>query len=202
MCKRDFLNVLGKKLSFLPKKELEERLNFYGEMIDDLMEEGFTEEAAIAKIGGVDDVFVQIIADIPLTKLAKERFKPKRCFKAWEIVLLALGSPIWFSLIISAFAVVISIYVSLWAIVVSVWGVFLAVAVCAPIGIIWAIVYAVMGDGYVAVITLAVSLICFGSSVFLLFVSKAAAKGGLRLTKKFLLGTKKLFVKKGEDYEE
>ena len=174
----------------------------YAPVVPAYEEEGFTEEAAIAKIGGVDDVFVQIIADIPLTKLAKERFKPKRRFKAWEIVLLVLGSPIWFSLIISAFAVVISIYVSLWAIVVSVWSVFLALAVCAPVGIILTIVYAVMGDGYVAVITLATSLVCFGCSVFLFFACKSTAKGGLRLTKKLLLGIKKLFVKKGDDYEE
>ena len=40
MTKLDFLFSLEKKLSSLPRKELEERLGFYAEMIEDRMEEG------------------------------------------------------------------------------------------------------------------------------------------------------------------
>ena len=38
MCKQDFLDELRAKLIGLPKQELEERLTFYSEMIDDRME--------------------------------------------------------------------------------------------------------------------------------------------------------------------
>ena len=41
MCKQDFLNALEAKLSGLPKKDIEERLNFYEEIIDDRIEEGY-----------------------------------------------------------------------------------------------------------------------------------------------------------------
>ncbi len=42
MTKQEFIAELRKGLSGLPKKELEERLTFYSEMIDDRMEEGLT----------------------------------------------------------------------------------------------------------------------------------------------------------------
>ena len=101
MTKQEFLDSLRARLSGLPRQELEERLAFYGEMIDDRIEEGRTEEEAVLDIGSADEISAQIIKDIPLTKIAKERLKPKRSIKTWEIVLLAVGSPygsLWQSL--------------------------------------------------------------------------------------------------------
>ena len=44
-----FLDGLKKQLSCLPRQDLAEHLSFYGEMIDDRMEEGITEEEAVAE---------------------------------------------------------------------------------------------------------------------------------------------------------
>ena len=108
MTKMQFLMSLHNKLSGLPQNEIEERLNFYSEMIEDRIEEGVSEEEAVAQIGTVDEIAEQIIADIPLTKIAKEKIKPKRHIKAWEFVLLILGSPLWLSVLIAIFAVIFS----------------------------------------------------------------------------------------------
>ena len=48
MNKQEFIALLRKGLSGLPQKELEERLTFYSEMIDDRIEEGLTETTAYA----------------------------------------------------------------------------------------------------------------------------------------------------------
>ena len=64
MTKREFLDALKEKLSFLSGKELSDRLDFFGEMIDDLTEEGLSEEEAVSRIGSVDKVAWQIIADM------------------------------------------------------------------------------------------------------------------------------------------
>ena len=56
MSKQEFLALLREGLSGLPREDAEERLAFYGEMIDDLMEDGMTEEDAVARIGPVDSV--------------------------------------------------------------------------------------------------------------------------------------------------
>ena len=46
MNKEQFLAELQKGLSGLPQAEIDDRLAFYGEFIDDHMEEGMTEEEA------------------------------------------------------------------------------------------------------------------------------------------------------------
>ena len=99
MDKQEFISKLRAKLFGLPQKELEERLSFYSEMIDDRIEEGLSEETAVKELGAVYEGEWQIIAEIPLSKLVKERIKPKRALNVWD-VLLAIGSPIWLSLMI------------------------------------------------------------------------------------------------------
>ena len=78
MTKIKFLLSLHDKLSGLPQDEVEERLNFYSEMIEDRIEEGFSEEDAVAAVGSVDEIAEQIVAQIPLSKMAMEKIKPKR----------------------------------------------------------------------------------------------------------------------------
>ena len=75
MNKQTFVSELRGRLSGLPPKELDDRLNFYLEMIDDRMEDGITEEAAISEIGSVEEIAAQIIAETPLTKIVKEKTK-------------------------------------------------------------------------------------------------------------------------------
>ena len=135
MNKQEFLDGLRKGLSGLPQDDIEERLTFYGEMLDDRIEEGLSEEEAVAAAGSVNEIVRQTVADIPLAKIAKERIKPKRRLKAWEIVLLALGSPIWLSLGVAAAAVIFALYVTVWSVIASFWSVFASLAVLSLIHI-------------------------------------------------------------------
>ena len=198
MNKQDFIASLRASLSGLPKQDVEDRLNFYSEMIDDRIEEGLTEQEAVLAIGSVTTVSSQIIADIPLSKIAKEKIKPKRGLRAWEILLLALGSPIWLSLLIAAFAVVFSLYVSVWSVIISLWAVFASLVAFVAGGIIAGIIFIVVGNVLTGVCTIGTALVCGGLSIFGFFGCKAATKGLLWLTKKLALGIKKCFVKKEE----
>lgn len=137
MKKEEFLARLRQGLSGLPQDEIEERLSFYSEMIDDRMEEGLPEAEAVAAAGSVEEIAAQAVADIPLAKLAKERIRPKRRLRALEIVLLVLGAPLWLSLGIAAVAVGAALYVSVWAVIVSFWAVFAAFGVARPAARCW-----------------------------------------------------------------
>ena len=64
MTKLEFALELTGPLSFLPWEETEERVNFYSEMIDDRMEEGFSEEEAVAQIGSVEEIAAQIVKSL------------------------------------------------------------------------------------------------------------------------------------------
>lgn len=198
MRKQEFLDTLKTRLFGLPKQDVLEHLNFYSEMIDDRMEEGLTEDEAVSEIGSVDEIAAQIIEEIPLANIAKKKIKPKRRFKAWEIVLLALGSPIWLSLLIAVFAVIFSFYIVLWSLVVSLWAVFVSLIACALGGVVAGIVFAINANGFTGMAMIGAGFVCAGLAGFLFFGCKAATKGVLLLTKKIALGIKNGFMKKEE----
>ncbi|MBR3918064.1 MAG: DUF1700 domain-containing protein [Clostridia bacterium] len=197
MSKQEFLAQLRKGLSGLPKDDIDGRLMFYEEMIDDRIEEGLSEEEAVSAIGPADKIIEQTVKEIPLAKIAKERIKPKRRLKAWEIVLLSVGSPIWFSLGIAAAVVILSLYVSLWAVIISLWAVFVSFFACFIGGIVSGTIYAFCDNiPPVSIALIACGIVFAGLSIFAFFGCKAATKGILILTKKIAVWIKNCFIKK------
>ncbi|MBR2387399.1 MAG: DUF1700 domain-containing protein [Clostridia bacterium] len=198
MNKNEFLERLRKGLAGLPEDDLSERLDFYGEMIDDRVEEGLSEEEAILEIGSPEEIAWQIIADYPLGKLVKKKMKPKRSFRAWEIVLLVLGSPVWLPLLAAAVVVALSLYVSVWAIIVSLWAVFASFAGTAFGGLVSGIAFISIGNTLTGAAMIGACLLLSGLSIFTFFGCKAATKGILLLTKKAAIGIKNLIIGKGD----
>lgn len=196
MSKQEFLSGLRAKLSGLPQADIEDRLAFYGEMIDDRMEDGLSEEEAVSAIGTEDEIFAQIMADIPLSKLVKEKIKAKRKPSATTTVLLILGFPIWFSLAVSFFAVVLSLYFSLWSLIISLWAVFFSLAIAGIAVAAAGIVSLVLGNSITGLAAIGAGIICVGLSILTLLGSNAATKGTLILTKKTALWIKKCFIGK------
>lgn len=197
MNKCDFLLILQQRLAGLPSKEMEERLRFYGEMIDDRIEEGVTEEEAVAALGSTDEVAQQILADIPLVKVIKESVRSKRRLTALEIILLILGFPVWLPLLLSAVAVVFSVYAALWAVIISLWAVFVSLVGCAVGGLIGGAVILATDRPLVGMALIAVGLICVGLSILFFFGCRAATQGAIWLGKKMALWIKGCFVRKG-----
>jgi len=196
MTKTEFLSELRKKLSGLPEDDINRSLDYYAEMIDDCIEDGLEESAAVESLGSLDSIADQILKDIPLPKLVKEKIKPKRTLRAWEIVLIVLGFPLWLPLLIAAFAVVLSLYVVLWSLIISLWAVFGAMAGTTVGGLTAGGVFTMMGEAIPGIAMICAALVCAGLSIFLFFGCKEATKGTLILTKKIALGIKKCFVKK------
>lgn len=126
----------------------------------------------------------------------KESLDTKRRLKTWEIVLLAVGSPVWIPVLVSAVAVVFSICISLWAVIISLWAVFASVVACAPSGILAGVLLIVDGNAFAGVAMIASGIICAGLSIFIFLGSRLAMKGALRLTKSIALCIKKSFIKK------
>ena len=196
MNKQEFLASLREGLSGLPRNDIEERLTFYIEMIDDRIEEGLSEQEAVGAVGAVNDIVAQILADTPLTKLVKEKVKPDRTLKAWEIVLLVLGSPIWLSLLVAAFVIILAVYIVVWSVAIALWSVEVAFAACSLGGIAAAAVFAFQGNWLTGLAMLGAGICCAGHSVYLFFGCKAVTKGIILLTKKTALRIKTLFVRK------
>lgn len=198
MTKKDFLFSLELGLKGLPKPDLEERLNFYSEMIDDAIEDGLSEEQAVDKIGSVDQVILAITKDYPLTKLVKNKIKPKRKLTPLELTLIIVGSPIWASLLISFFAVTFSVYVSLWAVIISLWAVVIFLCAVGIVGVFAGTIFIFSGQKSVGIACIGESFICLGLFIFAIFGIKLFSKMIIKLTKKTVLLIKKRLIKEAK----
>lgn len=125
----------------------------------------------------------------------------KRRMCALEIVLLALGSPIWFSLLVALFAVILAVYISIWAVIISLWSVFVAVLVSALCAIIAFAFFLISGHALTGIALFGAGLFCIGFTVFAFLGCKAVTKGILILTKLIVLKIKKSFTKRGAQGE-
>ena len=196
MDKREYLTLLEAGLRSLPPEEREERLAFYGEMIDDRVEAGLSEAEAAAEIGPPAELAARIIEETPLTELMREQVRRSRRPRAWVIVLLALGSPIWLSLVISVFAVVISLYISAWAVVISLWAADLSLGISAPAGVaagLWALAGGSAAGG---IGLIGAGFMCAGLAILLFLACRGLTLGLVHLTRAAAIGMKHWFVKK------
>ena len=194
MNKEQFLDELRRELSGLPQEDIEERIAFYEEMIADRMDEGMSEKEAVSGIGSVEEIARQIMSEIPLTKLVKEKVRPKRSLKAWEIVLLVLGSPVWIPLAIAAVAVLLSVYAVLWAVVICVYAVDFSFAAGTLAGVVGVFAYLKSGNPVGALFSLGTGIVCAGLAILMFFVSVWITKAVIKLGGRILLGIKISFV--------
>ena len=199
MDKLDFLLALDKRLDVLSETDRRASLDYYSEILDDLVEGGMTETDAVASLGSVDAIAEEILMDIPLPKLVKAKMKGKKPLSGLEITLLIVGFPIWLPILISVFAVILAVYISLWAVVISLYATDLALAASAPASLLCAVLLFIAGQPSAALLFLGAALALAGLSILLLFGCNATAKGLWKLCRLTLRGTKACFIrKKGE----
>lgn len=195
MDKQQFFAALRERLAGLPEEDIASSLEYYGEMIDDRLEDGVPETVAVAALGPVDEIAEQILLDTPMPKLVKARMKPRRTLKAWEIVLIVLGSPVWLPLLIALAAVVLSVYITLWAIIVSLFAVVLSVAVSSIACLVGGFLLQPLSLPGV-LLGLGAALVCAGLAIFLFFGCRALAKGIVKLCKLLWQAIKGCFIGK------
>lgn len=196
MNKLDFLLELHEKLIALPEEDIERSLDYYSEIIDDRMEDGLSEEEAVAAVGESAEIAAQIMAEIPLGKLVKAKLKPRRAPQAWKVVLLVLGSPLWIPLLAAVLVVILAIYIVIWSLVVSLYAVDLASAVLSVACVAAAVLHAVGGNTAAGVFMLGGALVFAGLAIFMFLACNLAAKGALRLGKITLRGIRSCFIGK------
>ena len=196
MTKTEFREALGAKLSGLPENEVKDHLDFYCEMIEDKIEDGASEEDAVASIGAIDKICAQVMADVPLKSIVKDKIKNKRSYSTLEILFLVLGFPLWFPLAVAAVSVVFSLYVSIWAVVISLWSVDLAFAV-ASVGAIVAIpFFFINGTPILAALMFCAALACAGLAILFFVGCKYMTKAMVVVSEKLIVSFKYMLVGK------
>lgn len=200
MTKLEFIFALKGKLAGFPEDDVTERLGFYTEMIEDRMEEGMSEADAVAAVGSVDEIASQIKAELSPSENIK-KVKAKKKLRVWEIVLLALGSPLWLSLLIAAFAILISLYAVLWSVAASMWAVFGAFVGSAFGGAVFGASLLFGAYSATGAAIIGAALFLAGLSVFTFFGCKALTVASAWLTKKGALFIVRCFKRGDVEYE-
>ena len=199
MNRAEFLYALREKLSGLPSEEIEERLSFYAEAIDDRIEDGYPEEAATAEIGTPEEIAEQIISEIPLSRLVREKVGAKKQRRIWQTVLLAVGAVVWMPLLIAFLAVIFSLYIALWAVVISLYAVCLALAIAGVCALPGAVLLAVRGNFPAAAAFLGAGIFCAGLAILMFFLCRLVTRGVIKLTRNIIRKIKAFLLRKKEN---
>lgn len=193
MTRTKFLSELGEKLNVLPQNEINRTQGFYSEIIDDRIEDGMSEDDAVAALGDIDAIVETTLLDLPLTTLMKAKMKPKSGLKIWEIILIILGFPLWFPLLLAFFAVILSVYVSVWAVIISLYAT-VAGLVFGGIAVFFGLFF--LQNIPAGLFILGSGLFCIGIGVLVFFPITKLSIWLVKLTGLFLRWVKSLFIEK------
>lgn len=176
MTKEVFLRELGRKLHQLSDKEVKERLSYYEELLNDMMEDGMDEEDAVAKLGNINEIAAEILREQPLPTLVKYRVRPKNGWTAAAITVALLGSPLWipllFALVLTAGAVALSIAAVILSLILLV-----AALACAGILIMVRGLYLFPVSGSYAMFAIGSGLIILGLTCLAALAAKYSTVG-------------------------
>ena len=196
MTKQEFLNELRERLSGLPKDDLENRLSFYEESINDRMDEGKSEEEAIKDLGTVEEIVNQVAEETSLVKLVKEKVTPKRKIKGWEIALIICGFPLWFPLILTGLILLSVGYLLTWVFTIVAYVIEGSFAVVSVAGLIAFFAYIFAGE--LNWLPLGASIACLGAAILFAFVCYYITKGNIKLSKNIFIWIKRRFMRKAK----
>lgn len=110
MKKNEFMDNLKRKLKNESYEYVCQAVEYYDEIISDLIEDGASEEEAIASLGNIDDILLNMHDDIIEMK---PHSKKSTVFIG---LLLVLGFPIWGSLLSAGLCLLLSAYIIIWCV--------------------------------------------------------------------------------------
>lgn len=137
MNKEEYLVKLRQALTDIAISNVESRIEYYSEMIDDRIEDGMSEEEAVNSMESIESIIETSRMEKPMPVLVKEKVqKSKEAAEekghgALWVVLAIIGFPIWLPLLLVFGGIILVLYILLWVLVFVCFSVELAVAASA-----------------------------------------------------------------------
>ena len=202
MSREEYLNELKEKLTENNIPGVDSMIEFYDEAIADRIEDGMSEEDAVAAMEDTDSIVRGAKLEKPLATLVADKVKEKHKEASSSghgtlfTVLAIVGFPIWLPLFIAFGAIIFSLYVSLWAIVISIYAVELSFAVGAVASLLGCATFVMGNIPFATALALLGSAAILGGLAILLWKPIVAiTKWMIDLIKMIFRGIKSLFVK-------
>lgn len=176
MDKRTFLDGLRTALVSLPASEIDKTVAYYEEMIDDRIEDGMSEEEAVASMEPIGVLAQRIINDTPAVNRAVRKAKQSSVPTIIWVMLAILGLPIWLPLLCLAFGLIISAFALLFGLIISLIAVVLGLSIGGIVGIVFVLCHLGV-SGMSAVFAVGLCLIGIGLGILLAFPVAYLSKG-------------------------
>jgi len=200
MKKKDFLDKLRDEIRNLPYDEVEKTIAYYDEIISDRMEDGSSEDEAVASCGTPENIARDLLANQPFSTIIKHRvedYKKKKTSdnKIAIIIILILLFPFWFPIVMSALGLLIGFFAAIGGVIIALWAVSIAIGV-GGLGMIVASTFGFATNfiptGFFAIGS---GIALIGLSILAIIAVIYATKGIIKLLGLLIHSTKKLFVK-------
>ena len=206
MKKQEFLSEIAGRLSGLSMEDIDRSLEFYAEMIDDRIEEGLSEEDAVAAVGSVEEIVTQIRASFPApgggighggsggaaeegsaaqnansvpqgANAGSEAPRARRPMQWWVILLLVLGAPVWLPLLLALCSVILALCITVLSLVIAVFAVEIGFGAGAVGGLAASVAQLIAGQTAQALLLFGGGLVCLGLAILLFFGIEQILKG-------------------------
>lgn len=205
MSKNEFLGKLRIEMQNAGLDNISNVIEYYDEMLEDRIEDGMTEEEAVASMESIQSIVNSMKADKPMSEVVKERIKEskdkaeKKGHSALWITLAILGSPIWASLLLAFAVVLFAFYVTIWALIFAFFATTVALGVASIACLVAAPVSIFLGWVPIAttVALLGISLFFGGICILLWSPVVSFAKFTTKWCKECVLWIKKKITGKG-----
>jgi len=189
MTKSQFLDRIKAGIASLPQGDKEKYLEYYSEMVDDRMEEGMTEEEAVADIGSASDIIAQILREAP--SKPKDENKEKTIAeklnehidndsRPWIIAVVVLTSPIWVPILFGLASGLIGIAAGVFSAIVAFYAAAVSVLAAGIACIVKAFFTALTGE---IIAYVGAGLLCIGISILLFLLGNLCVKLTVKLIK-------------------
>lgn len=199
MNKRDFLNKLSANLASLPKYEIDKSISYYEEIINDRIEDGMSEEDAVAALGDIDSIAENIKYDMSITTLMKAKVsesKNRASNKGVWLTLVILGFPLWFPLLAAFASVFLALYISVWAVIVSLYAVVLSLGVSCVASLVAGLAFCFVKTVSLGLCVFGAALLCGALTLFMIKPVYMITKGLIKFTAYIIRKIKSLFIAK------
>ncbi|MBR5140452.1 MAG: DUF1700 domain-containing protein [Clostridia bacterium] len=197
MTKIQFLYELDERLSKLSNEDRNTALEYYSEMIDDRIEDGMSESAAVAALGSIEDIYAETVSAIPLHKLIKLKLSKRKATGIWNTTLKIFGFIVFgIPVIATIFSVIVSLYAALWSVVASFFAVTVALGAggIAGVGLFFPTVF--IGMPVKAIFLLGAGLFSAGLVLPFFYLTKWSFKLAIISSRAILLLVKKSLARK------
>ena len=198
MSRDAFIGELRHRMAGLPQQTVERTVEYYSELIADSVEDGMSEEEAVARLESLEEIVANVVKDTPLSQIVQTRVQEKKAkgVSGWVIALLILGAPVWLPLLIAALVVLFALFIALWAVVIALWAVVVAVILAALAAMVGGVIELVRMHLAQGLVLLGGGLMCLGLCALAFLLMKLITVGTMKLCKWIWTGIKSLFVGK------